>query len=81
MFRPSGFTAYSLEFDGSQTSPEELHFLLAMHAYQKRFRRRYPTWREVLYVARCLGYRKVAPSEFAPEKPSRGVPPCFSRAC
>ena len=35
-------------------------FMLAMAAYQKRARRRFPTWREVLHVARCLGYRKVA---------------------
>jgi hypothetical protein len=33
-----------------------------MAAYQKRFRRRYPTWREVLHILRCLGYRKVAES-------------------
>ena len=38
---------------------DQVEFLLAVAAYQKRFRRRYPTWREVLYIARCLGYRKV----------------------
>ena len=48
MLRPTEFTAYSLHFDGSEIIPEETEFLLAMLAYQKRFRRRYPTWREVL---------------------------------
>ena len=43
-----------------RSPPTRSEFLLAMLAYQKRFRRRYPTWREVLHVARCLGYRKVA---------------------
>ena len=59
MLRPTEHTAYSLGLDGSEITPDETEFLLAMLAYQKRFRRRYPTWREVLNVARCLGYRKV----------------------
>jgi hypothetical protein len=61
MIRPCEFTTYSLEFDGAAITAEETEFLLAMLAYQKRFARRYPSWREVLQVARCLGYRKVAP--------------------
>ena len=61
MLRPTEYTSYSLRFDGSEITPDETEFLLAMLAYQKRFRRRYPTWREVLHVAHCLGYRKVAP--------------------
>lgn len=82
MLRPCDFTAYSLHFDGSRTTSEELEFLLGMHAYQKRFRRRYPTWREVLYVARCLGYRKIAPAVPVDElrKSSPGVTPCCLRA-
>jgi hypothetical protein len=89
MLRPTEFTAYSLHFDGSEITPEETEFLLAMLAYQKRFRRRYPTWSEVLHVARCLGYRKVAdaepidepkppPTEPTTDRP--GEPPCYSRA-
>jgi hypothetical protein len=39
---------------------DEWEFLLAVAAFQKRTGRRYPTWREVLHVAACLGYRKVA---------------------
>jgi hypothetical protein len=82
MLRPHDFTAYWLHFDGSRVTPEELHFLLAMHAYQKRFRRRYPTWREVLLVARSLGYRKVAPAAPVNQPPQipPGVRPCCSRA-
>lgn len=60
MIRPHEQTSYSLRFDGSTITAEETEFLLAMHAYQKRYHRRYPTWREVLLVAQALGYRKVA---------------------
>jgi hypothetical protein len=74
MIRPYEFTAYSLHFDGSETTPEETEFLLAVLAYQKRFRRRYPTWREVLGVARALGYRKVAPPRPI-DKPRPPAPP------
>jgi hypothetical protein len=86
MLRPTGFTTYSLHFNGSEFSPDETEFLLAMLAYQKRFRRRYPTWREVLHVARCLGYRKVAPAvpvdEPTPTEPtSPGDPSCSSLVC
>ncbi len=69
------YTSYSLYFDGSEMTAEDTEFILAMAAYQKRFRRRYPTWREVLHVARCLGYRKTAEpqplSEPAPPRPER----------
>jgi hypothetical protein len=60
MSRWSEYTSYSLYFDGAEITAEETELLLAMAAYQKRFCRRYPTWREVLHVVRCLGYRKVA---------------------
>jgi len=63
MPRSPGYTSYSAYLDGSEMTPEEVEFLLAMHAFQRRTGRRYPTWREVLYVARCLGYRKVAEPE------------------
>lgn len=68
MIRPCEHTAYTLGLDGSEFTPDETEFLLAMLAYQKRFRRRYPTWREVLHVARCLGYRKTeTPPQPLPE--------------
>jgi hypothetical protein len=54
------YTSYSPYFDGSDMTADETEFLLAVASYQKRFRRRYPTWLEVLHIAHCLGYRKVA---------------------
>ena len=60
MPRKPGYTSYSASFDGSEITAAETEFLLAVRSYQRRFGRRYPTWREVLHVARCLGYRKVA---------------------
>ena len=38
---------------------EVWEFAQAMAAYQKRYRRRYPMWSEILYVLRTLGYAKV----------------------
>ncbi len=78
MLRPCEYTAYTLGLDGSEITRDETEFLLAMLAYQKRFRRRYPTWREVLHVARCLGYRKVAEPAINgsnPERQRRGESP------
>jgi hypothetical protein len=78
MLRPTEHTAYTLGLDGSEITADETEFLLAILAYQKRFRRRYPTWREVLHIARCLGYRKVAEPERLdepqPSPPSHGEP-------
>jgi hypothetical protein len=76
MLWPHGYTAYSLGLDGSEITSDETEFLLAILAYQKRFRRRYPTWREVLHVAHCLGYRKVAEPKpiDEPQPPLPGEP-------
>ena len=60
---------YSEIFDGSDITADEWEFLQAIAAYQKRWNRRYPSWREVLHVLRCLGYRKVADPE--PRRPDR----------
>ena len=54
------YTSYSLYFDGADMTDDDVEFLLAIAAFQKRFGRRYPTWLEILHIARCLGYRKVA---------------------
>ena len=71
MPRKPGYTSYSLRLDGSEMTPQEVEFLLAVSAFQRRFGRRYPTWREVLHVAWCLGYRKVAePVAVCEPKPS-----------
>ena len=47
----------SLEMTFSQ---EEVDFLIAIDRYKAKNSRAFPTWREVLAVARSLGYRKVA---------------------
>lgn len=60
MARWESFTSYSLYYDGADMTADETEFLLAVASYQKRFRRRYPTWLEVLNILRCLGYRKTA---------------------
>lgn len=55
-----GVGTYSEMFQGSDYTAEEWVFIKAVAAYQKRWRRRYPSWREVLFVLKCLGYRQVA---------------------
>lgn len=51
----------SNEFPGSELTGDVLEFITAMHAYQRRYHRRYPTWSEALYVLRTLGYAKRVP--------------------
>lgn len=60
MPRKIGISSYQEIFPGSDISDDEWEFIQAVVAYQKRWNRRYPSWREVLHVARCLGYRKTA---------------------
>lgn len=57
------------EHPGWDFTPDELEFLKAMERYQRRMRRRYPTWREVLAVLRGLGYRKVTDPPPTPDQP------------
>jgi hypothetical protein len=45
---------------GCDYTDDEREFLMAVERYKRRHRRPFPTWREVLHVAHCLGYRKVA---------------------
>ncbi len=42
-------------------SAEELEFLRTIDQYKRVNQRPFPTWKEVLAVAKALGYRKVAP--------------------
>ncbi|GIW89001.1 MAG: hypothetical protein KatS3mg108_3325 [Isosphaeraceae bacterium] len=44
-----------------QYTPEELDFMNAMQAFKLRTGRPFPTYAEVLQVARELGYRKCKP--------------------
>lgn len=46
---------------GADYTAEEFEFLQAMERYRREKRRPFPTFTEVLAVARSLGYRKVAP--------------------
>lgn len=84
MPRKPGYTSYSAALDGSEMTRDEWEFLLAVAAFQRRTGRRYPTWREILHVLRCLGYRKVddpvpvcephppEPDDPSPTPPSQG---------
>jgi hypothetical protein len=56
----TGHAHFLENFPGADVTPEELEFLKAMERFQSRHHRRYPTWREVLFVLKSLGYRRVA---------------------
>ncbi len=44
---------------GADYTDDETEFILAMEEFMTRNRRRFPTFTEVLAVAKSLGYRKV----------------------
>lgn len=50
-------------YPGADLTADECQFAAAMLTYQRQYGRRFPAWREVLRVAKSLGYRKVAPPE------------------
>jgi hypothetical protein len=50
----------SVLFPGADISPEAVAFGRAMEKYKREAHRPFPTWLEVLNVAKDLGYRKVA---------------------
>ncbi len=43
-----------------EMNDEQFDFLMAIDRYKKENQRPFPTWTEVLEVAKALGYRKVA---------------------
>ena len=43
-----------------EMNEDQLEFILAINEYKKVNRRPFPTWTEVLDIAKALGYRKVA---------------------
>lgn len=49
-----------IEYDGSQYTPEQREFMVAMDRYKRSNRRPFPTWKEVLDVLVSLGWRRVA---------------------
>jgi hypothetical protein len=77
MTAPSLPVLVSNEFPGSELTGDVLEFIRAMHAYQQKYRRRYPSWSEVLYVLRTLGYAKRVPgavwSNDSPQRAQEGA--------
>jgi len=61
---------------GLDIAAEELEFALAMHAFQKQHRRRYPAYSEILYVLKSLGYAKG----IAPDEPPARIPQPYGPA-
>ncbi len=51
-----GFAGIDIGHDYTQ---EELEFLKAVDAYKRTQNRPFPTWCEILAVAKSLGYRKT----------------------
>lgn len=43
---------------------DESEFMGAIQKYKDERRRPFPTWREILLIAKSLGYRKVADNTF-----------------
>jgi hypothetical protein len=43
-----------------EMNDDQLEFIMAINEYKKVNRRPFPTWTEILDVAKALGYRKVA---------------------
>ena len=80
MPRVVGASSYSELFPGSDITDEEWAFMKAMAAYQKRWTRRYPSWREVLFVLHCLGYRKVTAAVPADSTPPTAAEAALGRA-
>ena len=70
-----GFSVYAENFQGADFTADEWEFVAAVAAYQKRWGRRYPSWREAFHILRALGYRKVAPPTPLPRmtEPEREV--------
>lgn len=48
-----------------EMSQEQFQFLLAIDTFKKTNNKTFPTWTDVLEIARLLGYRKTAPMEVA----------------
>ncbi len=46
---------------GSDYTPDEIEWLMAMDRYMRHQGSRCPSWPEVLQVAKSLGYRKEQP--------------------
>lgn len=58
-------------FPGSEYTNDERDFLTAMDRYQRKNRRKFPAFTEVLAVAEAVGYRRVAAPQGVPSYPIR----------
>jgi hypothetical protein len=58
-------------FPGSDYSDEEREFLMAIDRYKRERRRVHLSWREVLVIAKSLGYRRVAEAMPVPRRTMR----------
>ncbi len=56
--RRIGFSISEENFPGADLTADEWEFLQAIEAYKRKFRRRFPSWREAFAVLHTLGYRK-----------------------
>lgn len=63
LHRPRVTNPSTENFPGANLARDECEFALAVENYRQKFRRRFPTFAEILYVAKCLGYRKVLPRQ------------------
>ncbi len=44
----------------NEYTADEVEFLMALDRYKRHRHRPYPTWPEVLAIAKSLGYRRIA---------------------
>lgn len=56
--KPKNASAFFEEFPGCQLTPEQVQFGMAMDRYKRERCRPFPTYAEVLAVAKGLGYAK-----------------------
>jgi hypothetical protein len=57
---------------GSDYTADEIAFMLAIDRYKRANNCPHPTWRQILQIARALGYRRVAAEEPLPLLPAKG---------
>ncbi len=56
-------TDFTKAAEEGEMSEEQFQFLLAIDTFKKTNSKTFPTWTDVLEIARLLGYRKTAPRE------------------
>ena len=75
MFRATDLAPCNETYPGADITTEQWEFMQAIENYKRRFHRRFPTWREVLHVALCLGYRRVAKATDLDQLPVDNIAP------